>query len=230
MYEYIKQQLVDLSDEKYKEFHGGLIPGVKTEFLGVRVPILRKVAKDIMKGDWRVFLKEYEDSNIYEEVMLYGIVLSGTKCQFSEKLQFLEKYVPRIDNWAVCDIVCGNLKVVEEHQKEMYDFIQKYLNSDREYEIRFGVVILLQYYINENYIDTVLKWYKKIQHEGYYVKMAIAWGISVCFVQQKEKTLEFIINNKDMDKFTYNKAIQKIIESNRVSDEDKKMLRTHKIH
>lgn len=227
MYEAVIEEIKGLVDEEYREFHGGLIPGIKTEFLGVRVPKLRIVAKRIIKEDWREFLKEYENSNIYEIIMLYGMVMAGAKCDFEEKLCYVEKFVPKIDNWAVCDVVCGDLKDTKKNQKRMYEFLQPYLSSEKEYELRFAVVVLMQYYITEDYIDTVLEWYEKVHCDAYYVKMAVAWGLSVCFVKFRDKTLKFLENCK-IDRFTYNKALQKMRESYRVSAEDKEMLKEMK--
>lgn len=227
MYKMILEEIRGLADEEYKKFHGGLIPGVKTEFLGVRVPKLRAVAKRITKEEWREFLKEYENSTIYEIIMLYGMVLAKADCEFEEKLGYVRKFIPQIDNWAVCDVVCGDLKDIKKNRKKMYEFLQSYLLSDREYEVRFAVVVLMQYYITEEYIDTVLDWYGKICVDAYYVKMAVAWGLSVCFVKFRDKTLAFL-QNCEIDRFTYNKAIQKIQESCRVSEEDKKMLKNMK--
>ncbi len=227
MYKMILEEIRGLADEEYKKFHGGLIPGVKTEFLGVRVPKLRAVAKRITKEEWREFLKEYENSTIYEIIMLYGMVLAEADCEFEEKLGYVRKFIPQIDNWAVCDVVCGDLKDIKKNRKKMYEFLQSYLLSDREYEVRFAVVVLMQYYITEEYIDTVLDWYGKICVDAYYVKMAVAWGLSVCFVKFRDKTLAFL-QNCEIDRFTYNKAIQKIQESCRVSEEDKKMLKNMK--
>jgi len=224
MYEMILDEVKALADEEYKSFHGSLIPGVKTEFLGVRVPKLRTVAKRIIRENWREFLKEYENTDIYEIIMLYGMVLAGAKCDFEEKLGYVRKFIPKIDNWAVCDVVCGDLKDIKMNRKRMYEFLQPYLVSDREYEVRFAAVALMQYYITEDYIDTVLEWYKKICLDAYYVKMAVAWGLSVCFIKFREKTLAFL-EDCEIDKFTYNKAIQKMRESYRVSKEDKEMLK-----
>lgn len=227
MYEMILDEIKALADKEYKDFHSNLIPGVKTKFLGVRVPRLRAVAKRLIKEEWREFLKEYENSNIYEIIMLYGMVLAEAKCDFEEKLEYVSKFIPKIDNWAVCDVVCQDLKDVKKNQKSMYKFLQPYLLSDREYELRFAVVILMQYYITEDYIDMVLDWYGKISLDAYYVKMAVAWGLSVCFIKFRDKTLLFL-QNCSIDKFTYNKAIQKIRESYRVSEQDKEMMKTMK--
>jgi len=109
----------------------------------------------------------------------------------------------------------------------MWDFLQPYLSSDKEYEIRFGVVMLLLYFVEDEYIERVLQWMDRIRHEGYYVKMAVAWAISVCYVKYPEPTMAFLKNNT-LDDFTYNKALQKIIESLRVDSETKHVLRSMK--
>ena len=121
MYKMILEEIRGLADEEYKKFHGGLIPGVKTEFLGVRVPKLRAVAKRITKEEWREFLKEYENSTIYEIIMLYGMVLAKADCEFEEKLGYVRKFIPQIDNWAVCDVVCGDLKDIK---KKLWSLLQ----------------------------------------------------------------------------------------------------------
>ncbi len=220
----LDQRLQDLADDTYRQFHGKLIPGVTSVFYGVRVPQLRKIAKEICKQDWREFVKLAVNSDIYEMNMLCGMTIALSKCDFQEKLSYIKIFVPDINNWAVCDIVCGDLKDVKKHREVMFDFIQPYLKSEQEYEVRFGVVILMQYFLDEEYIDRVLTIYDSIQHGGYYVKMAVAWGISMCFVKCRDKTCSYL-EICHLDDFTYNKSIQKMIESYRVSKEDKTMLR-----
>ncbi len=221
----LNKTLQELADEEYRTFHSRLIPNVDTVFYGVRVPVLRKLAKQIIKGDWRGFVEMTKQSAVYEMNMLCGMVIALAKCGFQEKLLYLEKFIPSINNWAVCDIVCGGLKDVKKHPGEMYEFIQPYLLSEKEYEVRFAVVILLQYFVTEEYINDVLRIYDGIRHDGYYVKMAVAWGISVCFIKQRQITLAYLLSC-NLDTFVYNKSIQKIVESFRVSGEDKKLLRS----
>lgn len=227
MIENIVEELREMADPGYRAFHGKLIPGVNTEFLGVRVPQLRKLANRIIREDWRKFLQECKGSNIYEIHMLYGMVTARAKCEFSEKQSYLEKFVPQIDNWAVCDIVCGELKDIKKYPEQVYAFIQKYLESDKEYEVRFGVVVLMQYFLNDEYIDKVLDWYAKINHPGYYVKMAVAWAISVCYVKYPEKTM-ILLKNEQLNEEIYKKAIQKIRESKRVTSQEKEILKIMK--
>ncbi len=222
-----EQQIQEKADERYRQFHAKLIPGVESEFLGVRVPELRKIAKEICKEDWRGFVDAVKDSHVYEMNMLCGMVTALAKCDFKEKLTYVETFIPCINNWAVCDIVCGDLKAVKKHRQEMFEFLHPYLKSTEEYELRFAIVILMQYYLTEEYIQDVLRIYDGIQHEGYYVKMAVAWGISMCFVHFRQETLAYL-EQCNLDDFTYNKSIQKIRESYRVSKEDKEMLAKRK--
>ncbi len=223
----VDESLREMADEKYREFHSRLIPGVETVLYGVRVPDLRKLARQLTKEDWREFVELTKDSSVYELNMLCGMVCALAKCDFEEKLEYVEKFIPSINNWAVCDIVCGDLKDVKDHRERMYEFIMPYLESQKEYEVRFAVVILMQYFVTDKYINDVLKIYDDIRHKGYYVKMAVAWGISICYVKYRDITLEYLASC-NLDDFTYNKSVQKMIESFRVSREDKEMLRSMK--
>lgn len=217
-------QLREMADEKYRAFHSRLIPDVDTVFYGVRVPALRKFARQMIREDWRGFLELAWDSDVYEMNMLCGMVTALAKCDFEEKLAYVQKFVPCINNWAVCDVVCGDLKDIKKHRGRMYEFLQPYLSSSEEYEVRFAVVILMQYFITDEYIHDLLRIYDGIRHDGYYVKMAVAWALSICFIKQREITLEYLLAC-NLDDFTYNKSIQKMLESLRVSEEDKLMLR-----
>lgn len=221
-YAKLKQELIDLSEEEYRKFHSKLVPGI-TDILGIRVPVLRKTAKAISKKDWQGYL-EIANDDTYEEIMLQGMVIGLVKCDFEQWLNYIMLFVPKINNWAVCDVFCGGLKRTKRHLEEMRVFLQTYLESSKEYEIRFGVVMLMSYYINDDYIDDVIKILNSIKHDGYYVKMAVAWALSFCFIKQREKTLVLFKNN-NLDDFTFNKSLQKCRESYRVTKEDKEMLK-----
>ena len=220
----IKKKLFELADPKYKEFHGGICPGTEN-IIGVRVPVLRKYAQELFKEkDWKQTIEEI-DNEYYEEIMLQGMLIGQAKNEdINTILKYVEKYVPKIDNWAICDVFCAGLKITKKYKKEMWRFIQKYLKSDKEFEIRFAIVMILDYYIDEEYLKEDFKIFDDIKHEGYYVKMAVAWAISVCLVKYYEDTLEYLKTAK-IDKWTYNKAIQKAIESYRISDSQKDFLR-----
>lgn len=221
----IREKIFELADNKYKEFHSGLCPNTNN-IVGVRVPILRNYAKEIAKGDFRKYLKEAQDE-YYEEIMLQGMVIGLAKMDCEERLDYISKFVPKIDNWAVCDVTCAGLKFTKKNLDAVWNFIQIYLNSNKEFELRFGIVMLLDFYITDKYIDRVLQILDSIKHEGYYVKMAIAWTISVAYVKFPNKTMKYLKVNT-LDDFTYNKALQKIIESYRVTEEDKKSIRKMK--
>ena len=220
----IKKKLFELADPKYKEFHGGLCPGTEN-IIGERVPVLRKYAQELFKEkDWKQTIEEIDDE-YYEEIMLQGMLIGQAQNEdINTILKYMEKYVPKIDNWDICDVFCAGLKITKKYKKEMWNFIQKYLKSDKEFEIRFAVVMILDYYIDEEYLKEDFKTFDDIKHEGYYVKMAVAWAISVCLIKYYEDTIEYLKTSK-IDNWTYNKAIQKAIESYRISDNQKNFLR-----
>lgn len=223
----IKEKLFKLSDQKYKEFHGGLCPGIEN-IIGVRVPVLRKYAQELFKEkDWKQTIEEI-DNEYYEEIMLQGMLIGQAKKEdINTILKYVGKYVPKIDNWAICDVFCAGLKITKKYKKEMWNFIKKYLKSDKEFEIRFAVVMILDYYIDEEYLKEDFKIFDNIKHEGYYVKMAVAWAISICLIKYYEDTVKYLKKSK-IDNWTYNKAIQKAIESYRISDSQKEILRKMK--
>ena len=223
----IKKKLFELSDQKYKEFHGGLCPGTEN-IIGVRVPVLRKYAQELFKQkDWKQTIEEI-DNEYYEEIMLQGMLIGQAKNEnINIILKYVEKYVPKIDNWAICDVFCAGLKATKKYKKEMWNFIQKYLKSDKEFEIRFAIVMILDYYIDEEYLKEDFKIFDNIKHEGYYVKMAVAWAISICLIKFYDETIKYLKVAK-IDNWTYNKSIQKAIESYRISDEKKDFLRKMK--
>ena len=223
----IKQKLFELSDKKYQDFHSSLCPGIEN-IIGVRVPILRNYAKEIfIENDWKQIIKEI-DNEYYEEIMLQGMLIGQAKKEdINIILKYIEDYVPKIDNWAICDVFCAGLKITKKYKKQMWEFIQKYLKSNQEFEIRFAVVIILDYYIEEEYIKETFKIFEEIKHKGYYVKMAIAWAISICLIKLYDETVAFLKVSK-LDYWTYNKAIQKAIESYRISNDRKEILRSMK--
>lgn len=221
----IREQIMELAEEDYQKFSAALIPNINN-VLGVRIPLLRNLAKQIAKGDWRAYLEQAEQE-YFEEVMLQGIVIGYVKTDIEETLRFVAEFVPKIDNWSVCDSFCVGLKFTKKNMEMVWGFLQPYLMSNKEYEIRFGVVMLLDYYIEEGYIDRVLQCLDNISHEGYYVKMAVAWAVSICYVKLPVPTIVFLKENS-LDDFTYNKALQKITESYRVDQETKKIIRSMK--
>lgn len=223
--EEVRQKLYEMQDLKYKQFHGSLCPNVDN-IIGVQVPKLRELAKELSKSNPKEYL-ELEDITFYEEKVIQGLLIGMSNFEIEETKKYLQKFIPKIDSWAVCDVVCSGLKIAKKNQKEMWDFLEKYIKSKKEFEIRFAIVMYLDYYLNDNYIDKVIKNISNIKSDKYYVEMAIAWLLLVSYIKQKQKTLEYLKNNK-LDDFTHNKAIQKILESYRVSKEEKEFIRTLK--
>ena len=222
----IKNHLFELQDKKYKEFQSGLCPNTDN-IVGVRIPILRDYAKDLVKQYSTDELLRNIGNDYYEEIMLQGMVIGFSKDNIDVTLKRIQQFVPKIDNWAVCDVFCGGLKITNKYKKEMWNFIQQYLKSNEEFEIRFGVVTILSYYIDKDYLKQDFEIFNNIKHEGYYVKMAVAWAISICLIKFYDTTIEFL-NNSNLDKFTYNKSLQKAIESYRITKEQKDELRRMK--
>ncbi len=224
----VRMLLEQQAEESYKNFNDKIIPGVKNA-IGVRMAALKELAKSIAKVDYDEYFQEVNgtdfESIYYEEIMLWGLTIGYIKESAEEKLKYVEAFIPKINNWAVCDSFCAGLKFTQKNKELVWQFIQPYLKDNREFYIRFGVVMLMDYFIDEEHIETNLDLLENINHEGYYVKMAVAWAISVCFVKDPEVTGKFFEKEHNkMDDFTFNKAIQKIRESYRVSKEDKDYL------
>lgn len=222
----IKEKLFELADLKYKEFHSGLCPGTDN-IIGVRVPILRNYAKELAKQyEIKEILKEIDDQ-YYEEIMLQGMLIGLEKEDFETIQKQIQTFVPKIDNWAVCDVFCAGLKITRKYKEEMWNLIQYYLKSDKEFELRFAIVMLLDFYIEEEYLNQDFKIFDNISSQAYYVQMAIAWAISICLIKFYDKTLKYL-KTATLDTFTYNKALQKAIESYRITDNQKETLRKMK--
>lgn len=215
------EYLQSISDSQYKIFHSKLIGS--DNLYGVRTPNLKKIAKEIAHTDYLSFIK-YNSKTIYEEKILYGLVLGYIKVPFQTRLNLLDEFLPYIDNWAINDIVCANMKSFKMNMKEGLTYIYKCVNDKNPWIIRFGLVLLLDFYISADYIEEIFSICDKLQNDQYYVKMAIAWLISICYIKCKKQTIQYLNHNK-LDDWTYNKAIQKMIESTRISKEEKNALK-----
>lgn len=221
----IREELLSLSEVKYRDFQRNLCPGVEN-ILGVRVPLLRNIALKLSKDDYAAYLNN-EDVKYYEETMIRGLTIGYIKVDHDKRFEYIQKFVPEINNWAICDSFCSNLKFTKKNMNEVWEFLMTYLTSNKEFELRFVIVMMLNYFMTDEYIDDVFNVLDDIKHDGYYVKMAVAWAISVAYIHFPNKTLEYLKDN-NLDHFTYNKSLQKITESDRVSKEEKKIIRTMK--
>lgn len=221
----IKLKLEELSDEKYKEFHKKLC-NTKYEILGVRLPLLRNIAKELSKGEWREYILNSKNE-VYEEIMLQALVIGYAKIEIEEIKKYLEIVLPKIDNWAICDSMCNNLKIAKIEKEEMWQYMMDKLNTNKEYEIRFSYVMMLNYYIELKYLNKIFEGIENNKLDKYYIKMAISWLISCIYIKYPKETITFL-NNCNLDRFTYNKSLQKIIESYRVTNEEKEVIRKMK--
>lgn len=219
----IRKQMEQLAEPEFQQFTAKLLPGVE-HILGVRLPLLRRMARQIAKGDWKTYLCHASDDS-YEEVMLQGMVVGYARGDLQEKREFLERFIPKIDNWSVCDSACSTIKLAKSQPEEFWEFLQQYLNSREEFQIRFGLVQLLDYYVNEKYLPRVLEAVQQVYQEAWYVNMAQAWAISICYREFPEATLP-VLKKNSLNDFTHNKAIQKITESLKVSGEKKELVKT----
>ncbi|WP_397538456.1 DNA alkylation repair protein [Rummeliibacillus pycnus] len=224
---FIQERLFEERDLPYRDFNARLIPTVdKDSMIGVRIPAIRKIAKEVAKEDTHSYLSNTRDQ-YYEEKMLRGMVIGYAKMDFEEQLTYIEDFIPKIDNWSVCDSFCTGLKSTKKHQQEMWRFIQPYAVSNEEYKARFAAVMLLNYFVDETYIQQTLDLLDSMQNGKFYTQMAVAWAISICYIKFPEITGAYLITSSQ-DTFTYNKALQKIIESNRIDHPTKDKIREMK--
>ena len=220
----IEKELFELQDKKYQEFQKKLCPGVEN-IIGIRVPVLRNYAKELLKKYNFKELMQCINDSYYEEIMLQGMIIGGAKEDFNVIIKYIEAFIPKIDNWAVCDTFCAGLKITKKHKEEMWIFLQKYLKSKKEFEVRFGIVMILDYFIDEEHLEEDFKIFNSIKVDKYYVQMAVAWAVSICLIKFYKETVKYLQEEADFDNFTYNKALQKAIESYRITDEQKDFLR-----
>lgn len=225
MEHHIRQILLESAEESYRDFSAALIPGVDN-MLGVRLPALRKLARQIYKEwDWRTFLAQ--GPLYFEETMLQGMVIGLAVHTFEEFQTLVPPFIPKISNWSVCDSFCSSLHAAATFQEPLFPVLLSYTQAQSEFEVRFGVVMLMDYFVEETYLERVVDALEAVCHEGYYVKMAVAWALSVCFAKFPAWTMA-ALRQRHWDSDTYQKALQKIIESRRVSAEDKAVVREMK--
>lgn len=224
----ITDGLFALKDENYRRFHAKLIPDIPIDnIIGVRTPVLRKYAKEVAKlPEANIFLESLPHS-YYEENNLHGALLSllypKDIIAFMEQL---ERFLPYVDNWATCDMLSP--KIFKKHLPYVYERVQKWLQSDAVYTIRFGIVTLLGFYLDDAFEPEMLQLVANVRSEEYYVNMAVAWYFSMALVKQYDAALPYI-QNRVLEPWTHNKSIQKAIESRRIPQETKAYLRGLKI-
>lgn len=223
----IRKLLEDLAEPEFQRFSSSLIPDLAPGFLlGVRLPKLRKIAREIAGKDPEGYLKDARCDS-FEEVMLQGMVIGSLKGKPETIFPLIESFVPKIDNWSVCDSFCSSLKIAREYPEAVWEFLQPMFADQREYYVRFAVVMLIFYFIQPPYLPQAFALFDRISSDFYYVKMAVAWAVSICYREFPKETLDYLKRCR-LEQFTYEKALQKIIESLKTDAKTKEMFRAMK--
>ena len=222
----VQTRLFELQDLKYRDFYAKLMPTVnKEKIIGVRTPALRVFAKKYGKTDEAKEYLQILPHQYYEENNLHGLLIEQIK-DYDTCLEELERFLPYIDNWATCDMLA--VKVVKKHQDTFIDEVYRWMESDHAYTIRFGISMLMRYYLEDAFQMEYPEKVAQIRSEEYYVNMMRAWYFATALAKQYDKILPFIEKQK-LDVWTHNKTIQKAIESYRITPEQKEYLRGLKI-
>lgn len=221
---FIRKRLEEMAEPEFQRFSSALIPNLAPGFLlGVRLPALRKLAREIAKGNPKQYLREAGNDS-FEEIMLQGMVIGYIKGNPQTIFPLVEAFLPKIDNWSVCDSFCSGLKLAREYPKEMWAFLTPLFQEQREYYVRFAVVMLIFYYIKAEYLRDIFHILDRISLNAYYVKTAVAWAVSTCYREFPGETMWYL-NHNSLEPFTYQKSLQKILESVRTDETAKKQIR-----
>ena len=219
----IQERLFQLADPSYRDFQAKLMPTVTRDtIIGVRMPEIRRLAKELNGTTAAEEFLGAVNHKYYDENTLHISFINLEK-DFEAAIKKVDAFLPYIDNWAVCDML--NPKVFSKHPDRLYPNILRWLKGERPYTVRFGVGMLMRYFLDENFDEKYLKLVSKIRSDEYYVNMMSAWFFATALAKQYEKTLPYFADNK-LDKWVHNKAISKACDSYRVPDERKKYLKT----
>ena len=218
----IVKRLFVLRDENYAGFQRKLVPNVSPEsIIGIRVPALRKLSKEFIKEDESGDFLKILPHSYYDENMLHALLICEIK-DYSECVKALDKFLPYVDNWAVCDILSP--KVFKNNRDSLIMDIKRWAEDEHEYTIRFGIGMLMSYFLDEDFKEEYLEIPAGLHSEKYYVNMMIAWFFATALAKKWDESFNYIKENR-LDKWIHNKTIQKAVESYRISDERKEALR-----
>lgn len=218
----VQARLWDMQDLSYREFHSKLIPTVPLEtIIGVRTPALRKFAKDFAKTPEAAEFLQALPHQYYEENNLHGFLIETMK-DYRQAILALDAFLPYVDNWATCDLMRPN--VFRKHLPELLTQIQIWMASEHPYTVRFGIEMLMTFYLDGEFQPKHLDWVAAIRSEEYYVNMMIAWYFATALVKQWDAALPYIQQYR-LESWTHRKTIQKAVESYRISDERKAYLK-----
>lgn len=223
--EQIQNRLFELQDLKYRDFQRRLMPTVDPEtVIGVRTPEMRKLAKEFSKTPEAMEFLRILPHKYYEENNLHGFLIESIK-DYNQTIAAIDAFLPYVDNWATCDLMSP--KIFKKHLPELYEKIRTWLKSGQPYTVRFGIGMLMSFYLDENFRPEMLDLVASVKSEEYYVNMMIAWYFATALAKQYAAALPYI-RQRRLGRWTHNKAIQKAIESYRISDDVKATLRTLK--
>lgn len=220
--EEIRRTLEEMAEPDYARFARSLLPGVET-VLGVRLPALRRLARRIARDGAAAYLRE-TPGPLFEEQMLRGMVIGCMAAGTEERMAYVAEFVPSIDSWSVCDSFCSSLKAVLDDRERWWRFLVPYLEDERTYCVRFGVVMLLTYYRDEAYIDRVLERLRAVRHGAYYARMAVGWAVALCFARFPQRTYPLLAAGV-LDDQTRGMALRKILDSRQIPPEQKACIR-----
>lgn len=204
----LRDEIFKFEDIEYKNFSSKLT-NTKYPIIGVRIPDLKRIAKKIKNQEI-----SFDDSLFFEEIMVEGLYI-GYLENIDIVIKKLSLFIDKIDDWSVCDSSCANLKITRSNKMRMWEFITSYKNSNKEFEVRFMIVMMMDYYLEHNYIDEIFDIIDNINCDFYYSNMAISWLLATALVKCPKETLNYLNNNKLGD-FVFNKAISKACESYRI--------------
>lgn len=221
----IQKYLLENKDEKYRAFTLPLIPNVDEKtFVGVRLPILKKYAKNLKNKEIEEFLSDLPHF-YHEENILHAFILSSIK-DYDGFVNEVDKFLPYVSNWSVCDTICN--KNLNKYKDRLIINVYKWLKSKELYRVRYAIKCLMNYYLGEDFKEEHIERVLEVKLDDYYVRMMIAWYLATGLAKNYDEFIK-VIEEKRFDDFTHNKAIQKAVESYRVSDEHKTYLKTLKV-
>lgn len=221
----IKEELFALQDISYADFQARLIPNIPREmFIGVRVPQARKLAKMLaQEGKSSQFLSDLPHK-YYDENILHALLLSEIR-DYGACIKAVDQFLPYVDNWAVCDVLSP--KIFNKHKTALLRKVKEWSTSDKSYTCRFGIKVLMPYFLDDDFSPAYLEIPASANSEEYYVQMGIAWFFATALAKQWEASIKYIEENR-LDKWTHNKAIQKARESKRITPKQKDYLKSLK--
>lgn len=223
----VRKTLFSLQEINVLAYDKRVIPEINN-VIGVRIPKLKKIAKNIVRENYCEYLN-FGENLYFEELVIQGMIIGLLNLNVENFKKYIDFYLDKISDWALCDIFVGNLKNIKKYKSDMFDYFFNILLDGNEFKKRFVFVVFLSYYIEEEYVDKLISAVIDDNDSRYYVVMSKAWLLSCIYFKFKDKVLN-VLENYKLDSTTHNKTIQKIVESLKCSNEEKVILKTMKIN